>query len=133
MAHVCARGGGLQRLDVPGLPHRGSELQANNLSFFASPEAGHQQNAGFDIGITQRDGLVERSDAEPFRSFGLQSAGTLHRAMAVGIGLYDGAYRDAGPSMLYNRAEVLPQSGQGNLGPCGTGGHAARNFYSARH
>ena len=86
-----------------------------------------------DIGITQRDGLVERSDAEPFRSFGLQRAGTLDRAMTVGIGLYDGAYCDAGPSMLYDGAEVLPKRGQRNLGPCGTGGHAARNFYSTRH
>lgn len=108
-------------------------MLADNFSFFATPEAGHQQNTGFDIRIAQRDGLVERCDPEPFRSFRLQSAGALHRAVAVGIGFYDGAYRNAGPRVLHNRSEVLPQIGQGNLGPCGTGGHAARNFYSARH
>src|ERR1700728_489224 len=56
-----ARCRGLERLDMPRLPNRRSEAQADNLAFLAAPETGHQKNSRLDASVAQRNRLIERS------------------------------------------------------------------------
>ena len=104
------RGCGLiQRLDMPRFPNRGSEMQADDLAFLASPEAGHQKNVGANARLAQRNRFVERSHAQPARTFRLQRARALDRAVTVSVGFHHGAHGHVRSHVLLHRAEVLPQ------------------------
>ena len=131
--HAQRGGGGFQRLDMPGLPDRGREVQADNLGLLAPPEAGHQQDVGMNARLAQRNRFVQRRHAQPLRAFGFESARALDRAVTVGVGLHHGAHGDARSHVLLHRAEVLPQRGQRNFRPGRTGRHAAQDFCCACH
>ena len=58
---------------------------------------------------------------------------SVHGAVAVSVGLHHRTHDHPRSCMFHNCAEVLPQSSQGNLRPCGAGGHAVQSFCSCRH
>ena len=123
----------IQRLDMPRLPHRRRQVQADNLALLAPPESSHQKNVGPNARLAQWNRFVERSDAEPFRPFGLERARAFDGAVAVGVGLHHGAHRDIRSHMLLHGEEVFPQRGQRNFRPCRARRHAAQNFCCACH
>src|ERR1700721_457508 len=79
----------VQRLDMPGFPNRGSQVQPDNLSLLASPEASHQKNVGADASLAQWNRLIERSHTEPLRPFSLQRARALDCAVTVSVSLHN--------------------------------------------
>jgi hypothetical protein len=81
----------------------------------------------------KRNGLVERRDTQPARTFRFQCPRTLDGTVSVGVGLYDGADRHGGAYMLLNSAEVLPQDGERNIGPGRPGRDAAQDFCCSGH
>ena len=112
-----AGSGLLQQLHLSRLPDRGSQLQANDFFFFAAPETGHQKDASANTGITQGNGFIQRSNAEPARSFLLQRLGTLRGAVAIGVRLHHRADGDARYRYALDDAEVVAQVLQRHLGP----------------
>ena len=111
-SHAQRLRGLMQRLDVPQLPDRRGEAQANNLALFTSPEPGHQQDIRPNTGIPQRDGFVQRSDAQPLGAFALQRPGAFDGTVSVGIRFHYGTHSHALPNMFLHRTEVLPQRGK---------------------
>jgi hypothetical protein len=111
-SHAQRLRGLMQRLDVPQLPDRRGEAQANNLALFTSPEPGHQQDVGANTSIAQGYGFVQRSDPQPLGAFALQRPGAFDSTVSVGICLHHRTHGHALPNMFLHRTEVLPQSGE---------------------
>src|SRR3954464_11718665 len=107
----------LEQVHLARLPDCGSQLQANEVLFFAAPETSHQKDASANTGVTQWDRFIQRSNAEPARSFLLQRLGTFSGAVPVSVRLDNRADGDARTDVPLDHAEVIAQVLQRNLGP----------------
>ncbi len=133
LRHAERGGRGFHDFDVPWLPDSRREAQANDLGFFAAPETGHQQNIAADAGLAQRNGFVERSDAEPACAFGLKRPRAFDGAVTVGIRLHYGTHGNIRTDMLLHDSKILPQRGERDFRPGGTRCYAAQNFCCGCH
>ena len=113
-------GGMREALDVFPLPNCGGQIVLEYELFVAPPEAGHQQDARRDSAVAQRQTFIRGSDAKPLRPFRFQRTRALYRAMAVGVGFDNRTHGHVRRDVVADHTEVLPQRGQGNLGPGGT-------------
>src|SRR5579885_1664426 len=84
----------LQRLDMPWLPHCGRETQANYFALLAAPESRHEEDVGANAGLTQRDGFIQRSDAEPARTLCFESPRAFEGTVSVGVCFHHGTDGD---------------------------------------
>src|ERR1017187_5768114 len=87
---------------MPRLPDRGSEVQPDNLALLTLPEASHQKNVRANASLAQGNRLIQRRDAQPARTLGLQRARALDRAVTVSVGLHHGAHRHFRSHVLLN-------------------------------
>src|SRR5208282_544645 len=109
--------GPFEQFDLSRFPNCWSQSQANDFLFFTAPETGHQQDASANASFAKGNCLIERSHAEPVRSFLLECPRALDRAVAVGISFHDGANRDPRTYVSLYGAKILPQGSQRYLSP----------------
>src|ERR1700704_518609 len=103
---------GFKQFDLPGLPDRWSQSQANDFLFLAAPETSHQQDASTDPSFAKGNCFVQRSHTEPARAFLLKGLRALDSTVPVGIGFHDCADTNGGADVPLYRAKVLPQGSQ---------------------
>ena len=104
--------GPLEPLDVFLLPDGRSQMVFEHELFVAAPETGHQQDGCGDAAISQRQTFICRCNTEPVRTFLLQRARALDRAMTVSVRLDHSTYcRDRG-YVIAECAEVLAKCGK---------------------
>src|SRR5579884_1256347 len=102
------RSSALEEFNLRDLPDGRRQPEAENLFLLATPESGHQQDAGGDSFLTQRDGFIKRSDAEPGSALLLERRRALDRAVTVCIGFDDGAHCYAGADVFRDSPKILP-------------------------
>ncbi len=109
---ILIASGPVEQFKVPRLPDSRGEILADDFLFFPAPETGHQQNSSAQSGGTQRHSFVGGGNAKPCcsRSFERQRAG--RRAVAVGIGLDDGADFNCLADVRSHCTKILAQRAQ---------------------
>src|SRR3954462_5736158 len=122
------RSGLLQKLNLARFPDGSCQAEANDFFFLPTPEARHQQNAGFDPFFSQRNGFVQRSHAQPGRAFFFKRLRALNSTMSVCVCLHDSADGDTASDVVPDGAVVLANVCKGDLGAGRTRCRALRYF-----